>query len=161
MCQLRASAGLGRLAPLKVEVVRAGPRVEVVHDLLGAATRSRLATTARTSLVTHHSRSRDITAVTQVAPLAVSSATGQVRSSSGRVGKVAFLRPAEAVPGQEPGAGVPGQVPQVVRQVREVAGAAAGLDPGLAESLQATLLSWHSTSRSWCAGRLVRHRRSL
>ena len=159
MCQLRASAGPGRLAPLKVEVVRAGPRVELVHDLLGAATRSRLATTARTSLVTHHSRSGDITAVTQVAPLAVSSATGQVRSSSGRVGKVAFLRPGEG--GASTGAGVPGQVPQVVRQVREVAGAAAGLDPGLAESLQATLLSWHSTSSSLCAGRLVWHRRSL
>ena len=106
--------------------------------------------------------------MTQVAPLAVSSATGQVRSSSGRVGKVAFLRPGEGgastgagVPGQEPGAGVPGQVPQVVRQVREVAGAAAGLDPGLAESLQATLLSWHSTSSSLCTGRLVWHRRSL
>ena len=58
MCQLRASAGRGRLAPLKVEVVRAGPRVEVVHDLLSPATRSSLATTARTSLVTQHSRSR-------------------------------------------------------------------------------------------------------
>ena len=107
--------------------------------------------------------------MTQVAPLAVSSATGQVRSSSGRVGKVAFLRPAEGgastgagVPGQEPGAGVSGgQVPQVVRQVREVAGAAAGLDPGLAESLQATHLSWHSTSSSLCTGRLVWYRGSL
>ena len=99
--------------------------------------------------------------MTQVAPLAVSSATGQVRSSSGRVGKVAFLRPGEGGASTGAGAGVPGQVPQVVRQVREVAGAAAGLDPGLAESLQATLLSWHSTSSSLCVGRLVRHRRSL
>ena len=68
-----------------------------------------------------------ITYYIQHSPLTLSSSSGKIKSSSGRVGKTGFIR-------SDPG--VDSKLDAVVTHLRHLAGRAAGLDDVNAESLQ-------------------------
>ena len=76
-CYFKSSSAYSKLRPEKIEIFHENPKILVVHDLISP------------------NRARSIVALSEdqmEAPLSISSGSGAVRSSSGRVGKMGFLQ---------------------------------------------------------------------